>query len=919
MIITVSESAVFSKPEQTHNDNNSPSYKWFSLQENKLDGTYHPIDSTGASEIGWWGTTFSDANGYIATEPQLIVDYETPRIVHALRIAGDFLLNEFPADFTVELYNNGTLVYAEEVVGNDKVEWVHNFTKGPHYSFDIATTGQIYDVTKLVLTVKRINKPNRVVKITEISTLFEIYRSDTLSIDLSEQKITLDYLIVSSDFVFVSASEINLPVIVHLSGSEEVILLASEQKNVQAHTVQSDVFGLNINENDSLTAILSKEDTIKLTSLIEPIEYSYDTVRSAVNITVEFTKTDQLLTELDEIKEMRNIHTVMDAPSRKIYGKVEITYSDPFLDETITATASEAGRYTDPKYTADNIQSSQYKWFSLHSNKLDGSFHPMPSDNKNTSVGWWGTTFSDVNGVLPVPVSLTVQFEARPIYTLKVVGDDKLNEYPVDFTIQLYDEVNTVLYTETVVNNNSVLWTKDIPDINGVTKMVLTVTKINKPNSVVKITEFYTAVTETYLDEDIVFIHLLEEQTFDDMTLPIGNVSANEIDIRLKNVNRKFDPSNKNSPLYGLLKRNRRMRAWLGAEVKQGEIEWYPLGVFWTLDWNAPNSQMYVDTTGRDRLELMRLTDFTKSQVYQDYSLYQLAEIVLQDYGLKPEEYVLDPKLENIIIPYAWFDRISHRDALAQIAAAGLARLYCDREGRVVMTVFEPADYPLYEFTKDWSIIDMDHPLAWSQITNVVEVKSSPLAPGPTEEIYRSLEVITVPAGGEYSETIRFNEVPCLEVQAPSITAGPNVYVKSYTIYAWGMDVTYQNTGLTDETITEVIIQGKKLKPTGSRVAIARDERSIRDNGIQKKTIENPFIQSFQRAQEIADSILATYKDPRHDVTLETRGNIALQLGDRVTAPDDNEETKTDYFIVRQDINWDGSLMSRVQAQKIGG
>ena len=46
----------------------------------------------------------------------------------------------------------------------------------------------------------------------------------------------------------------------------------------------------------------------------------------------------------------------------------------------------------------------------------------------------------------------------------------------------------------------------------------------------------------------------------------MGNISANEIDIRLNNETRKFDAGNKQSSLYQLLKPNMRIRAWLGVE-----------------------------------------------------------------------------------------------------------------------------------------------------------------------------------------------------------------------------------------------------------------------------------------------------------------------------------------------------------------
>ncbi|HHV41481.1 MAG TPA: hypothetical protein GXX72_01345 [Clostridiaceae bacterium] len=71
----------------------------------------------------------------------------------------------------------------------------------------------------------------------------------------------------------------------------------------------------------------------------------------------------------------------------------------------------------------------------------------------------------------------------------------------------------------------------------------------------------------TYFD-DIISINLLEEREVSQGSLPVGNISANEIDIRLNNESRKFDAGNRQSPLYQLLKANRRIKAWLGADVR---------------------------------------------------------------------------------------------------------------------------------------------------------------------------------------------------------------------------------------------------------------------------------------------------------------------------------------------------------------
>src|SRR5690606_3818630 len=86
----------------------------------------------------------------------------------------------------------------------------------------------------------------------------------------------------------------------------------------------------------------------------------------------------------------------------------------------------------------------------------------------------------------------------------------------------------------------------------------------------------------------------------------------------------------------------------------------------------------YASTSGRDRLELLRNTTFSASQVFKDKTLYELAEIILKDAGLKKGEYWIDEELQEFLIPWAYFEPVSHREALRQIAEACAGQIYVD-------------------------------------------------------------------------------------------------------------------------------------------------------------------------------------------------------------------------------------------------
>jgi hypothetical protein len=143
-------------------------------------------------------------------------------------------------------------------------------------------------------------------------------------------------------------------------------------------------------------------------------------------------------------------------------------------------------------------------------------------------------------------------------------------EYPVDFTIKLYDITDTLLYTETVAGNTLNTWTATLsPSYTGVTKQILTITKWSAASKQVKIMEFFTSIQEIYYGDDIFAINLLEEREVSNGSLPVGNISANEIDLKLYNKNGVFDAGNTASPLYGAVKANRKIKPYIGAEINK--------------------------------------------------------------------------------------------------------------------------------------------------------------------------------------------------------------------------------------------------------------------------------------------------------------------------------------------------------------
>jgi len=998
----------------------------------------------------------------------------------------------------------------------------------------------------------------------------------------------------------------------------------------------------------------------------------------------------------------------MRADRRQVFARVEIDYTDPFIDQSLEVEANEQANVSYPQQTADSVDQTTHKYACLDGtwDLTSGEYHLAPSENQLTQqqFGWWGAQFADQDGYFAsLYPTLTVTHLPRPIRQLKVVGDTAREEYPVDFTIKLYAQDDTLLKTETVTGNDQVSWQKALePQVLDVAKQELIITRWSLPGTCAKIIEFFTSIREVYETGDLVSLRLLEEREASQGSLPVGNISANEVTIALNNESKKFDIDNENSPLKNLLKPNRRIQAWLGAEAEnaaaenpptftrnsvayqsdgtkvaanvprfeqgkfgkavlveegttnrlinpllvdsdsngladncyasnatnlscsggvqtftataqygaiaqifdfgsatgpwsfsaeikglngritvypydvnnvylgnvvslnvnndqdftrvtcattrtdvkkinfriedgrssgwtpisfrrpqveigkayatsfidgtrspetlaiptagvlnpqEGTIEfwwcpinqpasimtgsqtvappiiqvgnyynnnswilwcgitgrlslyvrgdnatgwtgtwiiipnlswyqlnrwyhfvvrwenantfwvfidgvkygpyvssqpfmgiagnimslgkldassgpsnalfddlrisnrartdeeifaayqsnkplhrdehttyllsfngsiypveqcWVPLGTFWSLDWDSPDDTLEATVTARDRMELLRKGTYQTSQVLTNKSLYELAEIVLQDAGLNSSEYIIDTDLQSIIIPYAWFNPVAHREALRRIAEAGLAAAFQNRDGKIQIESFLlSGDEPVLEITEDDYFPPLRAPSRQDQVANEIIVDTQPLRPAAVaEEVYKSNEPITIPASTTKTITAFYNKTPVIEATASLDNPPAGVSITEATYYGWGASVKIQNTNATDKQVT-LVINGKPLTVQNKERAIARDEASILENGVLTYEFPaNPLVQTLSQAQTIADALLASVKEPRRDIEVEWRGNPALELGDRVTVKG------KDYHIIRQEINWQGYLSERLTGRR---
>jgi len=607
--------------------------------------------------------------------------------------------------------------------------------------------------------------------------------------------------------------------------------------------------------------------------------------------------------------------TKIRADERRVLGKVQIDFTDPIMDRPTSILASEQANVSYPDQTANNIIEPYAKFAALDGAWVlgeDFALAPAPYEAEFKEMGWWGSQLADANGYFTAPYPmLTVNLTSRPIFGFNVVGDSKRGEYPVDFEIRLYSG-NTLKFTQTVTDNTLIDWHINITPVTEVTKLVLEIQRWSHAGRQVKIVEFFTSLREIYEDNAVIFLRVVEEREVSQGSLPVGNISANQVEVRLDNSSREFDVGS-GSALSEFLRPNRRIKPYLGIEHDNGVKEWVPLGVFWSKEWSVPRDKVYVQTVGQDRLEFLQRSTYSTSQVQVNKTLYDLAVAIFQDVKLRPDEYQIDSELKQFTIPYAYFESISHREALRLIAEASLGQVYCDRHGVIRLESFSSRPGQGEEITAD-NYFKKDRPIKWGEIANFIEIETQPLKPDVLQEVYKSSEPVNIGAGQRKVITARYNETPCIDATATLESAPPGCIIEQAVYYAWGAEITVYSPTTAGTFV--LVINARPLKVLNKEKIIAKDDVSIINNGIIRYVYpENPLVQTPLMAQNIADRLLQSFKDPRRDVELEWRGNPALELGDAVIIREMQDWEQ--FFTVRQELEYDGALKAQLSGRKM--
>jgi len=625
---------------------------------------------------------------------------------------------------------------------------------------------------------------------------------------------------------------------------------------------------------------------------------------------------------------------------RKWVGRVTVYWGGALLDNIeVTWPGTVANWLMDevpqlPPQIANGVDTVAYKWFRCDGVATLDDMVLAPGDEAAAALyemGWWGGTFAGALGAFTDPQYLRLRLVEQAVATVTVAGDAALGEYPVDFTIKVFSGVGgSVLEDEVAVTGNAQV-SRDVSvgPVSEATAVLLTITKWSDADAVIKISELFTSASAVYDGDEIMTMNVFEENEIKNATLPTGNIAANELELALNNVDDKFFPANDLAPYHAMVRKNRKIVAEIGLVIPDGGgTEYIAMGTYWSGDWKVSEGGTTASTTAMDRLGRLQKMTFSTSEVYFDYTIGQLIDVVMTAARLQmfDLEYEVDAELygDDYTIPVAWFPKVSFFEALNTLSGACLGSIYVDRQD--VIQCEAPAEIGAYEYelTAD-DYYERRQPEESESVENRIEVTTQPLRLDPDEgegvEVYRSSEPLTLEVGESLEKLIEYSDKPVDGAVFSVEATDGSSFVGSVTVnnsYAWGAELTVECTTAGE---FEIVAEGDLYTVDGKEVVVKIDNDSQFQYGEQRYALkDNPLIQTEALATKIAETLLETYRDPSRDIELNWRGNPNVKLNTVIRAPEyvrGAVSNKSDFVVFKQKTIFDGTLCATLSGRRV--
>ena len=600
-----------------------------------------------------------------------------------------------------------------------------------------------------------------------------------------------------------------------------------------------------------------------------------------------------------------------DSQVRRLYGKVKIIYQDADASYEIGVNTSGDSKISSPNqvYEGNLLPTAKACTMDGHST-MNGEYQMI---DETCIVGWWSDELSDENGEYQsgnYPF-LELNFIKRPVSRWTLLGDRKLEQFLVDFDLELYDENNDLLLTHSVRDNEEMKLKVVFERLfDNVARIKLIVRKINTPNAVVKLIQFFDVLEENYSGGDLKEFEVLEALATDGEGISYG-ITSNTLNVTIYNKDRKFDLGH----LKDYLLLDRTVIPYIGIENEQGEIEYQQLGVYYSDEWSVPQEGQWVKLKCLDRLMKFQKMTYIGYPFSENVSLKAIAEDILKSAGLSQNKYEIDEKLGEMIVPYAFLGKKSVWDALQDVCNAGLCRVYLTRDNVVKISVENLEVENNGMEIKPNRIFSYEMQTRKTDFSNHIEVNYSDINASLTESTRQIVysNMITIDPNSkrrmivDYSQNVTNAYLTYLPIE--------NINLLSFKSSINCGEFELENTS--DQTIVVTVEISGLAIAVNTQTVIIEDEKSVGNYGVMSyKPASSELVQTYSRAVEIGNYFMQILNQGAGTLRIVWRGDPDLKLENKFTCVNRFGVAK-EYINQYNRFTFDGGLKQETKAREV--
>ena len=376
----------------------------------------------------------------------------------------------------------------------------------------------------------------------------------------------------------------------------------------------------------------------------------------------------------------------------------------------------------------------------------------------------------------------------------------------------------------------------------------------------------------------------------------LGKVSSNEISFDLYNEDKLFTPNNTTSPYYKLIKKGVKVVAYGKVNVEGEEVDWDPLGTYYTTSWYTTSSGALATVTANDKLYSIFDSPIPLYKVTKNTSVKDLYDSFFSLLGVSAK---IDPSISDTL-PFAYING-TNKEFLSELSNGVLTFCFGNRENGVSI-ISRLKDVPLRAtLTDDDQIYEVKDSQSIEAGYDGISVVTNTKQESISQEVM-SIKGHMLSTGKTTLENIMLSAVPLIRLTYANVTGTNKAHVSHMIATPNSVNIEITNDA-DEEHLVDIAVGGTVIETVSS---------TYTEGGSNQITLNNNYIQTPTQLNKAVTYLRRANKSVSPMLEVKIRGNLKLQLGDKIHIQSTRYGVDYTGILIRHSYTYTGALSATI-------